>query len=392
MSSTQPFVVQYQNDQLICKPTGIQKIQAEYLSNYISQVNRYQKIAEWEGSPVFSLYQPPPATKAGMRSIQHRLMRRFEQKRFPATATISITKACQCDCTHCSAVYYNNSSKKMLSFAEYQSALLQSVELGVTTLILLGGEPLLFPQIIPLIQSVPKDLSTVIMFSNGEFFTKDICKQLKEAGLLGVFISIDSMNANEHDALRKRPGLFNKAMESIENLKAAEILVGISSYLSHSRVGTDVFHQMMEFGKSLQIHEITFFDAIPTGNWLHKRDDLLTPEDRQKIQDWVKSYRSKKVYPGLSVQSTMTSDCGSAFCFAANTQFYLTAFGEMCPCDFTPLTIGKFPEQSIAELWQKMIHTNPYQNRAKSCRMQDETFYQKYLANIPAAGPFPFQL
>ncbi len=94
-----------------------------------------------------------------------------------------------------------------------------------------------------------------------------------------------------------------------------------------------------------------------------------------------------------SWQSTMTcGEGGSAFCFAANTQFYLTSRGEMCPCDFTPLTVGRFPEESIANLWNKMTATPPYDQRAKACRMQDPEFRKKFIEPIPLKGPYPFPL
>lgn len=387
-----PFKILWENGKLILQPDVLAHERRVYLENTLTKINHHKKIGFFGGSPVYSLYQPPPATPAGIRSLEHRLLRRFEGQRIPATATLSITRACQCACAHCSAIYYNKSPRRVLSKREFQSAIEQTMELGVTTLILLGGEPLLRQDLCELVSSVSPDKASVILFTNGEFLTPVQCKQLEQAGLMGAFVSLDSPVEEEHDQWRHRRGLFKRALIGIENMQRANLLVGISSYLDHNRLKEGLFERMMDLGKKMEVHEVTFFDAIPTGRWLRDHSIGLSVEDRTEIQRLTNLYRKKPGHPGLSVQSTLTSSCGSAFCFAANTQFYLTAFGDMCPCDFTPLTVGQFPEKSIQELWEKMVHTPPYHERAKSCRMQDPHFRAQYIHPIPLKGPYPYPL
>lgn len=386
------FKVTHQNGRLNLQEQGLAEEKATYLREYLAKVNHYKVIGFFQGSPVYSLYQPPLTTEAGYRALVHRLKRRFDHEKFPATATISVTKACQCDCGHCSAAYYNRSAKKVLSKKEFVEVLHQTIALGVTTIIFLGGEPLLCPDLPALISSVSPLQASTIIFTNGEYLTPQMCRNLQQAGLLGAFVSLDSVAEAEHDYLRQRSGLFRRALAGIENMRKTGLMVGLSSYLSPERLREGIFEKTMEFGKKLGVHEVTFFDAIPSGRWLKDASCCLTPQDRVVIRDLVNTYRKKKAYPGLSVQSTMTGTCGSAFCFAANTQFYLTATGEMCPCDFTPLTIGRFPDQSIKKLWKKMVCTPPYNSRAKSCRMQDPLFRKQYIEPLSVAGPFPYPL
>lgn len=386
------FSIQCENNKFICINNSLNERELKYINDYIQKVNKYKVIAHYKDSPVYSIYQPPLSTKPGIRSLDFRLERKFKFKRIPASATISIAKNCQCSCEHCSAVYYNYSAHKILSNDLVKEALNQTVELGATMIILLGGEPLLRKEIFEQIESIPKDKACVILFTNGEFLTKENCANLKNAGLMGAFVSIDSELPEVHDRLRGRKGLFNKAINGIANLESKGIIPAISSYLSPKRLEEEGFQKMMELAKEIRAKEVTFFDAIPSGKWLQDESCILNLEDRIKIKELIREYRNKPEYPGMSVQSSMTSECGSAFCFAANTQFYLTAFGDMCPCDFTPMTIGKFPEQSIEQLWMKMLNTKPYNKRHKTCRMQNREFRDRYIKNIPAEGPFPFPL
>lgn len=358
---------------------------SNYLKRYLEKLSHYKPIDYIGGLPVYSLYQPVLGTPAGNRSLAFRLQRRMNSLRVPATATIAINKACQCACAHCSAVHNNHSKELAMSTQEIIQAISETIDLGVTMIILLGGEPLLHRDLPAIIESVDKTRAAVIMFTNGEYLDEKKCEQLKRAGLMGSFVSIDSDVAREHNAFRKRPGLFDKAVQGMKYLRDAGLVAGISTHISHSRLANNYFERMMDLARATEAHEITFFDAIPTGRWIGEEKDLLTSIDRIKIKELVAGYR-KRDYPGIAAQSTMTSECGSSFCFAANTQFYLSAMGDMCPCDFTPLSFGRFPEYPIRTLWEKMTATEPYNKRAKSCRMQDAAFRKKYLQNANASS------
>lgn len=362
-----------------------------YLQHYLDRLARYRPIGLFQQSPVYSLYQPPPASPAGRRSLAMRIQRKITGARIPATATLAVNKACQCDCEHCSAADYNASEGLPLSTPTLKAAIAETIDLGASHIILLGGEPLLRKDLCEIIASVDATRATVILFTNGEFLTPKACKNLRDAGLMGAFVSLDCADAAKHDAFRRRPGLYAKAVAGLHHLQAAGLLAGLSTHLSASRMRENGFFEMMELGRMTGAHEVTFFDAIPSGRWLRENHELLQPEHRIEIARWVREFRNRPGYPAISAQSTLTSECGSAFCFAANTQFYLTASGEMCPCDFTPLTIGRYPQRSIAELWQTMISTPPYNVRAKSCRMQNQAFREEIIfPHLDRGGRAPY--
>ncbi|MCC6272622.1 MAG: radical SAM protein [Deltaproteobacteria bacterium] len=364
----------------------------EYLQAYLRKISGYRPVGLFRGEPLLSLYQAPPGSRAGIRSLKMRLRRRFTGARIPATATLAVNRACQCACEHCSAYHYNHSRKPELSAAEWREAIAQTVGLGVTQLIFLGGEPLLRGDLGNLLASVPSDRACSIIFTNGEYMREGRAESLWERGLMGAFVSLDAARPEEHDRLRGRPGLFEKAIAGILHWRRSGAMVGISSYLSPQRLETGVFEEMMELGRDLGVNEVTFFDAIPSGVWLHREESLLRPSDRRQIRVLVEHYRKKAGYPGISAQSLLTSAEGGAFCFAANTQFYLGAGGEMCPCDFTPLSVGRFPEENLEALWLRMTTSPPYNCRAKACRMQDLEFRRQWIDTIPSSASLPWLL
>ncbi len=335
-----------------------------YLVDYLKQTEKYRNISRTPGQIRFSLYQPVMNSPAGERSLYMRLRRRFCRDRVPQAATIGVTRACQCNCMHCSADYHMDSMEKQLGTGELVAAIQEAVDLGVTTVILLGGEPLLKKDLEAVVEAVDPKRAQTVMFTNGEYLFQERCASLYEAGLSGVFVSLDSTIASEHDDLRERPGLFSRIKEGVQNSINAGMDVALSSYLTSQRLESRVLQNTMELGKCWSVQEVTFFDAIPVGRLeresgiaeqisTSRGDDcsLLSVEDRRFIQELTTEFRRRPGYPAITPQSTLTSALGSSYCFAANTQFYLSSTGQMCPCDFTPLTIGHYPTLSIRQLW-----------------------------------------
>ncbi len=272
----------------------------------------------------------------------------------------------------------------------WKRAVRESVDAGVCTLIFLGGEPLLRRDLERIIAVADPELAHCVAFSNGELLTAERCARLHRAGLRGVFVSIDSPQAGEHDRARCRPGLFDKARVGVQNALEAGLCVALSCYLSGERLAGGLFQDICALAREWGVQEATFFDAIPTGRLAGGRHTFLSETDRQQILCLVREERRRGGL-AISAQSTMTSAQGSAFCFAANTQFYLSSTGDMCPCDFTPLSVGRFPEESIDQLWGRMTGSYPYNTRARQCRMQDACFHRDVLAQISdgAMRPYP---
>ena len=387
------FEIACKNGRLMAQSgPGLSSEEADYLQQYIKQVNRYKNIAADE-SYCWSLYQPPLPQATGQRNLFYRLKRRFQGIRVPAVATYGLTNKCQCGCRHCSADYHMNDSRPELESMAMQQAILEGVALGVSNVIIVGGEPLLRQDLEEILSAVPTDKAIVTIFTNGEYLSPERARQLKKANVFGLFFSIDSVDPTEHDQLRNRNSLFESCLEGIKNARAAGLYTCLSTYLTSENYSRGHLSQIMELAKEQRLDEVTFFDAIPTGKLNLGVHSYLTDKDRLKIISEVKKFRQDPSYPAVSAQTCLTSKFANSFCFAGNTQFYLSASGRFCPCDFSPLTIGCYPEESLGQLWTNLIQSRPYKQRSKVCRMQDETFRSQFIETIPkeAILPYPIQ-
>lgn len=151
-----PFQVKYEKNAFILQEDGgLPKRQRQYLETYLCKASFKKVIGTFRSAPVLSLYQAPLPSSPGVRSLSMRLRRRFGKKRIPATATLGVNKACQCACEHCSAYYFNKSSKPELKTEDLKQVIRETVDLGATQIIFLGGEPLLRGDLTELIRAVP---------------------------------------------------------------------------------------------------------------------------------------------------------------------------------------------------------------------------------------------
>ncbi len=348
-------------------------------------------LVEIDGHKAFSLVSPPlgaPATRRRIRLIVDNMMQSGQAgaavpARTPHVATIAVTYNCQCDCGHCSAVDYQRETSRnghALSFEELKSAIEQTVDLGTTCVILTGGEPLLFPKIYDLIAAVDRSRSVCTIFSNGEFLTEHTVPRLKEAGLYGVYVSLDHADPARHDENRARPDLFAKATRGLELCRKAGVLTGISTYATHEKMKNGELDAMMDVARDLDVLEVFLFDVIPTGRLSSHRECLLTDEEAGQIVEFRKKYLEKPDYPRIVHQTMFASiayPCVAEGCPAAMVQLHLRANGDVSPCDFTPYSFGSIRRQSLREIWESMAANPLYAQPSARCRLSRPDFWVK---------------
>ena len=70
-------------------------------------------------------------------------------------------------------------------------------------------------------------------------------------------------------------------------------------------------------------------------------------------------------------------------CFGANSQFHMTAYGSINPCDFTPIGFGNIREEKLADIWKRMTSHVDFNKVSIPCRMQNTNFRDKYFKHLP---------
>ncbi|MHA1805714.1 MAG: radical SAM/SPASM domain-containing protein [Promethearchaeota archaeon] len=79
-------------------------------------------------------------------------------------------------------------------------------------------------------------------------------------------------------------------------------------------------------------------------------------------------------------------------CLAANIQFYVSAYGDVTPCDFTPLSFGNVRKEPLKNIWMRMVKHPAYNHESPFCRMQDPKFRKCYIEPIPEDAILPYEI
>ena len=121
-------------------------------------------------------------------------------------------------------------------------------------------------------------------------------------------------------------------------------------------------------------HEVTVFDVVPTGSLLPMEEKcLITRGERQHLIAIARRFSALPDYPNIVAQSEVEGpDC--AGCMGAHSQFYMTAFGDVDPCDFMPLTFGNVRDDPLETIWQRMRCHPAFVVHPDHCLMHDRRF------------------
>ncbi len=363
-------------------------LQANFYKNY-------NNLARWKGKMVTNTFAPPVGSRPQFRALKGLIKSHLLPHASPIAMTFAITYKCQCKCVHCSAGRHMKKGIKELTTEEAKKLIDDSQKLGVTIIAFTGGEPLLREDLFELISYVDKRKALPIMFTNGQFLTDGNIEKLVNADLYSLFVSIDSPNPEEHDTLRGMPGLFKSAIRGLKKMRSKGVMVGISSYATRAATEKDMYKKMHKLAQEVGAQNVILFDGVPTGNMLKDTSIILTPEQREEIRDYSSNIFKKKIIPPLSSQSWQNSVEGNLSgigCLAGNIQYYVSAYGDVAPCDFTPLSFGNIRKEPLKKIWKKMVCHPAYSHRSSFCRMQNPKFRHFYIDPIPDNATLPYPI
>lgn len=323
--------------------------------NFLDYCIRHHKVIGWyNGLPVYSAFLAPGFSKPLANTMARRLISNMIQEPLPGVVNFGVTDICNAKCEHCS--FYGNTMHKpeldIVSKNEMKKILKDCQDFGISVINFVGGEPLLNDNLPDLISSLDKDKTVSSVYTNG-WFLKEKAKELKDAGIMMVIVSLDSVVPGKHDKFRKLPGLFDKAIEGIRECQKLGLLTAISTTVTQEDLQNRNFESMIRLSKKLKVNELIVFDTMPIGMYSHRVDLSNNKIDFQRLFGIVDKYNKDESYPGIFCYAHFRSQMAFG-CSAGRNYFYITPYGEMCPCDFTAQPIGNILEEPLPNLWRKL--------------------------------------
>ncbi|MBA2540322.1 MAG: radical SAM protein, partial [Deltaproteobacteria bacterium] len=138
----------------------------------------------------------------------------------PFQVLLQVTNRCNMTCDFCDFWPNGVAPKLELSLADFQRLAAELDELGTMFISVEGGEPLVRKDIIDILRALSKQHVTCL-YTNGWFVTPELAREIWDAGVTQVGVSIDYADAADHDRRRGIDGATERAWRAIQLLRDA---------------------------------------------------------------------------------------------------------------------------------------------------------------------------
>jgi MoaA/NifB/PqqE/SkfB family radical SAM enzyme len=180
---------------------------------------------------------------------------RAAQNPLPAICDVSVTNVCNAACDFCGFARDKNlvGARRYIDLAGFTRALPILRRRRIRYMTFQGGEPLVHPDIVALVQAATQAGIQCGLITNGWFLPEHI-EALAAAGLKRLLISIDSDSMAKHDLNRGLGGLHRRIAQGIARAR----LLGIPASASVTVNRLVDYEALPEALERLGFHAVTF--------------------------------------------------------------------------------------------------------------------------------------
>jgi radical SAM protein with 4Fe4S-binding SPASM domain len=362
----------------------------------------------------------------------------------------NLTQRCNLECAHCyMSAFAGADTRGELSTDECRRVIdeIASVNPNVF-LILTGGEPLLRKDIWDVAAYAAEKRFTTVFGTNGVLLREREAKLMKERGVLGASISLDSTDPRKHDAFRHLPNAWDGAVRATRVLNDAGL--DFSLHMSVTDWNVDEVPAMVDLAKELGAKVLNFFFLVRTGRgrdltdidapayeriltWLAKaqgvgsgppsfvqrflgrapaapapaafEDPWSTPVGRADgllIRAKCAPHFRRIIWE-MNPESPLLKNYAHGSCPAGKYYCRITPEGDVTPCPYMPVSAGNLRAASFAEIWRSAgvfddlrepklggrCGACEFAKVCGGCRCRAYATYGDYLAEDPACGYQP---
>ncbi|OPY30416.1 MAG: pyrroloquinoline quinone biosynthesis protein PqqE [Methanocella sp. PtaU1.Bin125] len=246
----------------------------------------------------------------------------------PPVMILSVTNICNLRCAGCYSRLVPREHKPEMDTARLTDVLRQASELGVSIVLVVGGEPLTRPDIFDVTRHFPDMIFT--LFTNGTLIDEAVLQKFKEQRHVIPILSMEG-HQNMTD-LRRGAGVYDRLVNDMANLQRNGIFFGTSLTVTRQNydtvTGESFVRRMREHGCRAFIY-VEYNPVRPdTEDW------VVTDEQRDEILAKMAAYRASQpgVYIGFPGDEKAFGGCLSS----GRGFLHVSASGDVEPCPFAP--------------------------------------------------------
>lgn len=268
---------------------------------------------------------------------------------------------CNFHCSHCSvAIFRKWTPERQLDIPTVKHIFDQAHEYGLAHMGISGGEPLVFLELEELIEAIGPERFHIQLDTNGWLMTPGKARHMKELGVDKVQISIDGLDAYEHDVFRRRDGSHARCMAAIDAVQKAGLALQVATVVGHERAKSREFLEFMQLMHSM-CAPVSVIYAKPVGEYAKRLDLMCTPDDIAHVKELLKQYGG---YDHTAQNYGL--DIG---CTAVKRIISVTSWGEVLPCPWMHWTLGNVFDTPLADIIAKGMRY--FGDKCDVCRLSE---------------------
>jgi MoaA/NifB/PqqE/SkfB family radical SAM enzyme len=260
----------------------------------------------------------------------------------PPFVIYSITAKCNLDCEGCYAnILHRSDDRPELPYGRVEQLLAEASDLGVSIMLMAGGEPLMHEGLLELTADRPEIL--FLLFTNGTLLDEEKIDSLRRQRHVVPILSLEG-DKDLTDA-RRGSGTHEYILRSMDKLTDAKIFFGTSITLTRANFehSTDqsLIAELIDCGCRL----FFYINYIPVRPGTEQKK--LSPEQVRTLRRRIEDYSNR--LPGLFV-AFPEEEVKLGGCLAAGRGFiHINAYGDVEPCPFSPYSDTNLAEVSLEQ-------------------------------------------
>lgn len=252
----------------------------------------------------------PDFSDEGKKRLMEQLKNEHELRSYkPNFCLIIVSRGCHYECKMCNYWKEDRKNTPQLTYEEIIRVAddLRRITDDEMVVHLIGGESMLFPKFVEVVQYVRSKGFRCSVSTNGSLITRSMAKRLIDADMTGIFISLDSLEEEKHDFLRGTKGAYRRVMNAIDNLyeyktqAKSKLCIGITITMMQYNLN-DVLPVIDWANENPRITDV-FINAVmqPFYNEDHSKDwhkkkqyEMIWPQDAEQVNYVMEQLKERK--------------------------------------------------------------------------------------------------
>ena len=264
---------------------------------------------------------------------------------------IEFSRDCNFRCAYC-YVEDRSAGPDELSRDEIREVLIQAGELGARKIIVLGGEPSIYPHLVEMLDFLVGRGFAVEMFTNGSGVTPELARVLA-SHRVRVVVKMNSRDEAVQDRLAGKKGAFRIIGQALDNLRGAgypsqELFLAASTIIC--RQNLDELPALWQWLREQGIEP--YFEILtPQANALDNPWLQVEPAELRDLFQRLAAVDRERFGRAWEPQPPLVGNR----CMRHQVSCLVNARGEVMPCVGVTIPLGSIREQRLADILQHRV-------------------------------------